>query len=327
MKAVLVEQPGGVEALYLGQAPMPVPAANELLVRVAATALNRADLLQREGKYPPPPGTSDILGMEMAGVVEQVGVDCDGWSEGDRVFGLLPGGGYAEYVVLPHPMAMRIPEEMSFEDAAAIPEVFLTASQALFWLGRLESNQQVLIHAGASGVGTAAIQLARHVGARVFVTASAPKHQRCLNLGATLAIDYTSEDFADRIQEATSGYGVDLIIDFIGAPYFKQNLRSLALDGKVVLLAMMGGSRLEDVNLGLLFRKRAQVLASTLRNRPESYKIALTQAFTDRFLPSLADGTIVPVVDTVFDWTDVQEAHRYMEANKNVGKIVLRVTG
>jgi putative PIG3 family NAD(P)H quinone oxidoreductase len=211
----------------------PVPGPGELLVRVRATALNRADLLQRTGKYPPPPGESPILGLEMAGAVEAWGASCRfDWTVGDRVCGLLAGGGYAEYVVLSEAMAMPIPETLSFEEAAAVPEVFLTAFQALFLLGGLEEGGRVLVHAGASGVGTAAIQLARQAGADVYVTASAGKHDACLSLGAKAAIDYRNENFYERVDQLTDGGGVQVVVDFIGAPYFEQNIQSLAMDGR-----------------------------------------------------------------------------------------------
>ncbi|HMB92445.1 MAG TPA: NAD(P)H-quinone oxidoreductase [Rhodothermales bacterium] len=327
MKAVLVREAGGPENLYIGDAPRPEPAEDELLVRVQATALNRADLLQRQGAYPPPKGASDILGLELAGTVAEVGTGCDGWAVGDRVFGLLPGGGYAEYAVLPGRMAMPIPAILSFEEAAAIPEVFLTAFQALFWLGQLQEGQHVLIHAGASGVGTAAIQLARAVGAVPFVTASAPKHNACLALGAEAAIDYQSEDFAARITDLTDGRGVEVILDFIGASYFEANVQSLARDGRLVILAMMGGRTVESVDLRSLFSKRAHLLFTTLRSRSPSYKIDLTQDFASRMLPLFEEGRLKSVIDTVMDWQDVQDAHRRMGANKNIGKIILQVNG
>ncbi len=326
MQAIRVRQPGGPEQLYLGAYPEPVPGEGELLVRVEATALNRADLMQREGRYPPPPGASEILGLELAGTVAALGPGCEGRCVGDRVFGLLPGGGYARYAVLPLRMAMPVPANLSFEEAAAIPEVFLTAFQALFWLGDLREGQRVLVHAGASGVGTAAIQLANVVGARAIVTASAPKHAACLDLGAELAIDYKTEAFAERVLAATGGRGVDLILDFIGAPYFKGNVEALALDGRLVLLSMLGGSRVEALDLRALFGKRLHVLFTTLRSRSLAYKIDLTQDFARRMLPRFEDGSLRPVIDAVYNWTEVQAAHRYMGENRNTGKIVLRVT-
>lgn len=327
MKAVLFDEPGGPERLYIGDHPTPIPSDDELLVRVSATALNRADLMQREGRYPPPPGASEVLGLELAGTVEAVGATCEGWKVGDRVLGLLPGGGYAEYAVLHHQMAMPVHRDMTFEAAAAIPEVFLTAFQALCWLGGLDAEQRVLIHAGASGVGSAAIQLAKRAGAHTYVTASMPKHRRCLELGADLAINYKEEDFAERVLDVTSGQGVDIILDFIGASYFKQNIKSLAVDGRLVILSMLGGRRVEAFDLGTLFRKRAHVITTTLRSRSLAYKIALTRDFAQTMLPLFEDQHILPVVDSVYAWADVQAAHRHMEANKNVGKIVLRIAG
>ena len=325
MRAVLVPEHGGPEQLVLGEYPRPKPEAGELLIRVAATAMNRADLLQRVGKYPPPPGESPLLGLEVAGTVESAGADCVGFEQGDRVFGLMGGGGYAEYAILHHRLAMPMPISLSFEEAAAIPEAFLTAYQALFWYGSIESASTVLIHAGASGVGTAAIQLAREAGTRVFVTASAAKHADCLALGAHRAIDYRSESFADAVSKETDGDGVDVIVDFIGAPYLKDNVGSLAVDGRLVILATMGGSVVEDFDIRPLFRRRGQILTSTLRNRSLDYKARLTAAFADFALPRLIDGSLRPVIDRVFNWEEVQDAHRRMEANENVGKIVLRI--
>lgn len=326
MRAILLSSHGGADNLFIGKRPTPVPAEGELLVDVKVTALNRADILQRQGFYPPPPEASDILGLEIAGTVSSVGPNCTGWQVGDRVFGLLSGGGYAEYALIPARMAMKIPQGLSFMEAAAVPEVFLTAFQALIWLGGLEEGHTALIHAGGSGVGTAAIQLAKAVGAKVMVTASASKHEICLQLGASEAIDYKSEDFADRVQTLTSGQGADVILDFIGAPYFEQNIRSLSVDGKLIILAFMGGRTIENVDLSSLFRKRAQIKATTLRSRSLVYKIRLTRAFTDQFLPLFQTKALRPVIDSTFNWKDVQAAHRRMEENKNVGKIVLEIS-
>jgi NADPH:quinone reductase-like Zn-dependent oxidoreductase len=223
MKAILVKEPGDVDQLYIGEFPKPEPREGELLVKVKATALNRADLLQRRGKYPPPPGASTVIGLEMSGVVEDVGPRSSGWRPGDRVFGLLPGGGYAEYAVIHERMAVLIPENLSFEEAAAIPEVFLTAFQTLFWLGKLMEGERVLIHAGASGVGTAAIQLVREAGATSIVTASSKqKLEACRRLGAEIIINYKEGPFAPKILDTTEGRGVDLILDFVGAPYWRN---------------------------------------------------------------------------------------------------------
>ncbi|MFK7847534.1 MAG: NAD(P)H-quinone oxidoreductase [Rhodothermales bacterium] len=326
MQAVCVINPGRQSLLEIQSVEKPAPGSGELLVKVHATALNRADLMQRNGVYPPPPGASDILGLEMAGTVEGWGASCDGWRQGDRVFGLLPGGGYAQYVVIPQALAMHMPDTMSFEDAAAVPEVFLTAFQALCWLGELASHENVLIHAGGSGVGTAGIQIAKQLGATVFVTASAGKHETCLELGADVAIDYKKEAFDEVIFKHTDGKGAHVVVDFIGAPYFEQNIAALGLDGRLVLLAMMGGSKVESVNLMQLFRKRIHLKASTLRSRSLAYKTSLTRDFQLKFGEAIEKGSLKPVVDSVFDWREAETAHARMHANQNTGKIVLRIS-
>jgi tumor protein p53-inducible protein 3 len=325
MRAVLVREAGDPSVLEIGTTPMPVPAPGEVLVRVHATALNRADLMQRQGKYPPPRGASPILGLEMAGEVIAAAGDAQTLAPGDRVCALLAGGGYAEYVAVPEELCMSIPGDMTYEEAAAVPEVFLTAFQALHWLARLEEGDTVLVHAGASGVGTAAIQLARAGGAAVIVTASSGKHDLCLDLGALHAIDYKTEDFAERVLELTDGRGADVIVDFIGAPYLDGNIKAIATDGRLVLLAMMGGSRVEGLDLKNLFRKRVSILASTLRNRSATYKAALTADFAVYAMPLMADGRLKPVIDSIVGVSDVREAHARMEANENAGKIVMRL--
>ncbi|MFD1408876.1 NAD(P)H-quinone oxidoreductase [Kroppenstedtia eburnea] len=326
MRAVIVNQPGGPEQLELGEAPLPRPAADELLVRVQATALNRADIMQRQGKYPPPPGASPILGLEMAGVVEEVGEKCRDWKVGDRVFGLLPGGGYAEYAVIPGQMALPVPKGLNTVEAAAIAEVFLTAYQALFWLGDLQKGDRVLIHAGASGVGTAAIQLAKTHGATVFTTAgSREKLKACLSLGADLALNYKEGPFAPAVQKAAGTEGVQVILDFVGAPYWEQNVDSLGMDGKLVLISTMGGTRPENFSLGPFLAKRLQLTGTTLRSRSLDYKKRLARDFAEMALPRFDDGRLRPIIDRIFPWDEVREAHRYMEENRNIGKIVLQV--
>ncbi len=325
MQAILVRSPGDAGQLFIGEVPRPVPGPGELLVRVRATALNRADIMQRRGKYPPPPGASPILGLEMAGTVEAMGEEVSGWKVGDRVCALLSGGGYAQYVTIPHEMAMRIPSGLSFNEAAAIPEVFLTAYQALYWYGGLEQDRHVLIHAGASGVGTAAIQLVRTAGAYPYVTASGGKLDICRRLGAELAIDYHNEDFVQAVKAHTQGYGADIILDFIGAPYFARNIETLALDGRLILLATMGGALVENFDLRTLFRKRGQLITSTLRTRSEAYKRRLTREFAEYAMPLFERGVLRPVIDSTYPWEDVAAAHERMEANLNTGKIVLEV--
>jgi len=324
MRAVCVPDPGGPSAMTIGEVPTPTPGADEVRVQVHATALNRADTFQRRGHYSPPEGASSILGLEMAGVVEETGPGVIDWQEGDRVFSLLAGGGYAEQVVVHRNLLMAVPPGLSMREAAAIPEVYLTAYQALHWLGGLHSDHDVLIHAGASGVGTAAIQLTQEAGARPYITASAPKHNLCRDLGAAATIDYESEDFAARIGDLT-GDGVDIVLDFIGAPYFHQNVEALSVDGRIVQLATLGGSTVEEVSLRALMAKRIQLLTSTLRDRSLDYKVQLTQEFAADIVPKFVDGQLRPVIDSTYDWTEVADAHRRMENNENAGKIVLQV--
>jgi len=328
MKAVLMSGLGGIEFLHIAEHPDPVMKEDELLVRIRATALNRADLLQRRGKHPPPKGVPDILGLEMAGEVASVGAACKGWWPGDRVCALLPGAGYAELVAIPAGLAMRIPDQLSFEQAAAIPEVFLTAYQNLFNVARLASGETALIHAGGSGVGTAAIQLVREAGGSSFVTAGSPeKIARCVALGARAGWNYKDGPFAAWIAEQTGGRGVDIVLDFVGAPFFEQNLRALAVDGRMAVIGTLGGADVGTFSLRTLMSKRLQLTGAGLRSMDTSRKIALTRAFSEFALSRFADGRLVPIVDSVFDWHDVRDAHLRMESNANVGKIVLRVTG
>lgn len=310
--------------MYLGEAVRPVPGPDELLVRVAVAALNRADLLQREGKYPHPAGASPVLGLEFAGIVEETGTGAKGWSAGERVFGLVPGGAQAEWVVIHKEMALRMPEGMSFEECAAIPEVFLTAFQALVWLGEIKKGEKVLIHAGASGVGTAAIQLAVLRGAEAFVSASAAKHRPCLDLGAVAAFDYRNPGFWEALREATGG--TDVIIDPIAGEYFTQNLKLLKVDGRLVMLAAMGGVRAGDVQVGQIVFKRLKILGTTLRSRSLDYQVALVRDFWKQCEKEFVCGNLKPVIDRVFDWKETGEAHRYMEGNLNIGKVLLKVT-
>ena len=325
MRAITFDTPGGPEVLHVAEVPDPVMGRQDLLIRVHATALNRADTLQRRGQYPPPPGESEILGLELAGVVEAVGADTHGFRPGDRVFGLVGGGGYAERAVLDYRMAMPIPSGWDFVQAAAVPEVFFTANETLFTLGNLQKGETVLIHAGASGVGTAGIQMARHAGARVFVTAgSSDKIARTVALGAKVGINYKEEDFAARILELTHRAGVEVIQDFIGAAYWQRNVQCLKVGGRLVLVGLMGGTKV-DANLGLLLGKRLHVIGFVLRSQPLENKIAITQRFRQRWLPLLESGAIRPIIDTTFPLAEAAAAHRYMEENRNVGKIMLMV--
>ncbi|MFP4506595.1 MAG: NAD(P)H-quinone oxidoreductase [Cyclobacteriaceae bacterium] len=325
MKAILFDQPGGADQLYLGEAETPKPAPDEILIKVAATALNRADIMQREGKYPPPEGASPILGLEVSGEVAECGESVSRWKKGDQVFSLLPGGGYAEYAIMHEAMALPVPSNLSLAEAAAIPEVFLTAFQALRWLSRLQPGEKLLIHAGASGVGTAAIQLGREMAASdIIVTASAAKHETCLKLGATHAIDYKNADFEEEVDKL-SPQGVDVIIDFVAGPYFEKNINCLKRDGRLVLLATLGGGKVKEFNLLKLLSKRLQITASTLRSRSRDYQVRLSQEFAGFALERFGDGRLKPVIDSVFSWEQVREAHQRMESNQNTGKIVLEV--
>ena len=325
MRAVIYDKPGPPDVLKIDECKKPVLSENEILVQVKATALNRADTLQRMGKYPPPKGASPILGLEISGMVAETGRLVTKWNKGDKVFGLIPGGGYAEFAVINENMAMRIPEKFSFIQAASIPEVFLTSYQALIWYGKLEKGNSVLIHAGGSGVGTAAIQIAKETGAEVFITASPSKHKICIDLGAKKAIDYNSQNFADEILNFTNQNGIDIIVDFIAGPYFKKNLDCLKIDGRLIVLASLGGGKVENFDLRKILTKRLSVIGSTLRSRSLDYQIKLTKEFSEFALGKFKDGKLKPIIDSVFNWNEAAEAHKYMEANKNKGKIVLEI--
>ncbi len=325
MKAIIRKGDGGPEVLQLGEVFPPQPTDTQLLVDVKATALNRLDLIQRRGGYPPPPGESDILGLEIAGTVSGFGKAPAGFNEGDRVFGLIGGGGYAEKAVIDYRMAMLIPDGWSFEEAAAVPEVFFTANENVFTLGCLSADESILIHAGGSGVGTAGIQIANHAGASVFVTAgTTEKIQGCKALGAIAGINYKNLDFVDEIGRLTDGEGVDVVLDFIGSSYLASNLQILKTKGRLLQVGLMGGSTAE-IDLGTLMRKRLHIIGSVMRSQSLDEKIAITQRFSERWMPALKAGTIHPVIDKVFSLSQVREAHAYMEANRNFGKIILTV--
>lgn len=325
MKALLIDEDSAQPVLKVGEFPDPNPQPQEILVKIEATALNRADLLQKAGKYPVPEGASPILGLEMAGVVEEVGSEVAEFESGDRVLGLLSGGGYAEYCTIHENMAMAIPDELSFEEAAGIPEVFLTAFQAIDWLGELSNRETTLIHAGASGVGTAAIQLAKHLyDARIITTAGTDqKNELCESLGSDLSINYKEENFSDVIESEFGENCVDLIIDFVGSPYWDMNIKILGMDGRLVYLSMLGGTKVDQMNLVPILRKRLTVKGSTLRNRSDEYKMKLTKEFEQKALKFFTDGTIKPIIDSVFNWSNVEDAHSRMKNNLNAGKIIL----
>jgi putative PIG3 family NAD(P)H quinone oxidoreductase len=325
MKVVIVKEPGDESVLAIGEVPAPALGAGELRIRVAATAVNRADLLQRQGLYPPPAGASELLGLECAGVVSELGDGVVGWQVGDRAMALLPGGGYAEEVVVHAGSVMPVPAALSDEAAAALPEVFLTVFLNVFQIAGLPDRGSALVHGGGSGIGTAAIQLVKAVGGTIVVTAgSAEKCRRCEELGADVAVNYREGDFVAAVAEQTEGRGVDVVLDHIGAPYLEGNLRSLCVGGSLVLIGVMGGAKAE-IHLGALLARRQRVIGSTLRARPVSEKAAIVAEFLARFGPALEKGTIVPVVDRVLPLEEVGEAHRVMKASDHFGKIVLRV--
>ncbi|RNB88805.1 NAD(P)H-quinone oxidoreductase [Brevibacillus nitrificans] len=325
MKAVVVEKPGGPEELKIREVPIPTPGEGELLVRVKAGAINRTDILARKGGGSAYKKATNRLGVEMAGVVEEVGKQAGAWQAGDKVMGLVSGG-YAEYVVIPADRAMRIPDNLSYIEAAAIPEVFLTAYQTLYWIGKLQEGETVLIHAGASGVGTAAIQLAKQVSkANVIVTAgSAEKLAYCKELGADHVIDYKRAAFEQEVERITDGKGANLILDFIGAAYWKKNIQSASMDGRLVLIGTLGGKE-TNVDLSDLMGKRLQVTGTLLTPRSDAYKAELSQELAQKILPLFESGVIKPIIDTVFPLEEIHLAHRRMEANENIGKIIFRV--
>ena len=325
MKAIIRTGDGGPEVLQLDDALSPEPTETQLLVDVHATALNRADMIQRRGGYPPPPGESEILGLEIAGTVSAMGSTVEGVSEGDRVFGLVGGGGYAEQAVIDYRMAMPIPDEWTFEQAAAVPEVFFTANENIFTLGKLSAGETILIHAGGSGVGSAGVQISHHTGATVFVTAgTSEKIDNCKRLGAVEGINYKQEDFVAEIGRLTDERGVDVVLDFIGAPYFERNLSILKTKGRLLQVGLIGGATTE-INLNTVMRNRLQIIGSVMRPQSIDEKIAITQRFMERWLPELKRGTLRPVIDTVFPLAQAQQAHAYMEANLNFGKILLKI--
>jgi putative PIG3 family NAD(P)H quinone oxidoreductase len=325
VRAIVAAGPGEAEVLELGEAPAPPLVPGSLRIRVAATAVNRADLLQRRGLYPPPPGASPILGLECAGEVSEVAPDVTGWRVGDRAMALLSGGGYAEQVVVDAGSAMPVPPGLSLEEAAALPEVFLTVFSNVFQLGGLAPGGVALVHGGGSGIGTAAIRLVKLAGGRILVTAgSDEKCQRCLALGADLAVNYRTGDFLAEARRATGGEGVDVVLDSIGASYFEKNLAALRTGGRLVLIGLMGGAKTE-VNLALLLARRLSVIGSTLRSRSAAEKAAIVGGFRARFGPDLESGKLRPVVDRVLPLARAAEAHRLLESSEHFGKVVLRV--
>ena len=325
MRAILIREPGDESVLGLGEAPAPAMGPTDVRIRVRATAVNRADLLQRQGLYPSPPGASPILGLECAGDVREVGADVRAFRVGQRVMALLAGGGYAEEAVVDQGSVMPVPDGLSYEEAGAFPEAFLTAFSNLFLpgLGAIAAGEAALVHGGGGGVGTAAIQLLREAGHDAYVTVGSPeKARRCVELGARAAIDYRSEDFTARVRELTGGRGVDVVLDHIGARYLAANLGALAVGGRLVVIGLMGGVR-NDINLAELLIKRLSVIGSTLRSRSNEDKARVVRAFLDRFSPSLTTGRLRPPIHSTLPLSQAGEAHRLMQASEHFGKIVL----
>jgi len=324
MRAVVLTEFGGPEVLKISEVPAPTPGPDEVLVNVAATALNRADVLQRKGFYPNPfPSEYDIPGMEFSGTVSAVGERVKSWAIGDEVMGIVSGSAYAEQLVIHERQAMRVPKGVSLVDAAGIPEVFITAWDGLVLQGGLTSGRWALVHAVASGVGTAAIQICRSIGARIIGTCSSAKVEQVRALGANVVVDYSKDDFVERVREATDGRGVDVVLDPVGGDYLDRNVASLAVKGRIVQIGVMAGAG--SFNLGALLPKRASLIGTVLRARPLEEKIAVSQRFAAEMLPLFDSGAMMPVIDKRFTLEHIAEAHAYLESNANVGKVVISV--
>ena len=323
MTAVEISDPGPPEALQPAVRPTPRPGSGEVLVRVAAAGVNRADVMQREGRYPPPPGASDIPGLEVAGTVVAVGGDVAEVSVGDEACAIVSGGGYAEYCVVPAPQCLPIPDTVSLRDAASLPEAYMTVWTNVFERGRLAAGETFLVHGGSSGIGTAAIPLAKLRGARVFATAGTDeKCTACTALGADLAINYRDQDFAGVVREATGGRGVDVILDMVGGAYLQRNVDSLTLEGRLVIIALMEGASAE-VNLAALMSKRLTVTGSTLRARRVDQKAAVARAVQEHVWPHVASGRLRPAIHATYPLADAAEAHRVMQSSRHIGKLLL----
>lgn len=330
MKAIVVEHPGSPAELTWTEVPDPEPAADEVLIDVAASAVNRADLLQAAGHYPPPPGASPILGLECSGTVAAVGADVTGWAVGDPVCALLAGGGYAERVAVPAGQVLPVPDGVDLIEAAGLPEVACTVWSNLVMTAGLHAGQTVLIHGGGSGIGTMAIQVAKQLGATVAVTASRPATlERCRELGADITIDYHAEDFVTALPAATGGHGADVVLDVIGAKYLARNIAVLADGGRLVIIGMQGGSKAE-LDINALMRRRAGVIGTTLRSRPATgpgSKAQIVAEVRAELWPLVGRGAVRPVIDSVVELPDAARAHRRVTEGGHVGKVLLRAPG
>lgn len=325
MKAVTIPEPGGPEALVLDDVPDPMPGPGEVVVDVVAAGVNRADVMQRQGHYDPPPGSSAYPGLEVSGRVGRLGDGVDGWSVGDEVCALLTGGGYAEKVAVPVGQLLPVPSGVSLEDAAGLPEVTCTVWSNVFMTANLQPGEVLLVHGGGSGIGTMAVQLGREVGARVAVTAGSPeKLEVCRELGASMLVNYRTEDFAEVVRAATDGHGADVILDNIGAKYLAPNVKVLADNGRLVVIGLQGG-RSGEVDLGAMLAKRCALIATTLRGRPAAEKATIVAAVREHVWPLVADGRVRPVVHARYPLAEAARAHREMEASTHVGKLLLLV--
>lgn len=325
MRAIEISKPGGPEVLQLTTRPTPIPGPGEILIRLQAAGVNRPDAAQRAGTYAPPPGASDLPGLEGAGVVAAIGPDVSRWAVGDAVCALLPGGGYAEYCVTNQHHALAIPDGMDMVNAAALCETFFTVWINVFLRGGLIGGETFLVHGGTSGIGTTAIQLARAFGARVFATAgSAEKCAKCSELGAEIAINYKVQDFVEIARDATDGKGVDLILDMVGGQYIPRNVKTLALDGRLAMIAFLGGPKAE-LNFAQVMMKRLTITGSTLRPQSDLVKAMIAEDLRTKVWPLIEAGTIGPVMDSTFDLENAQAAHERLESAGHIGKIVLKI--
>jgi putative PIG3 family NAD(P)H quinone oxidoreductase len=326
VRAVVASAPGGPEVLSLTEVPDPTAGRGEVVVDVAATAINRADLLQRQGHYPPPPGASDVLGLECSGTVAAVGAGVTGWSAGDECCALLAGGGYAEKVAVPAGQLMHVPSGVSLVEAAALPEVACTVWSNVFMIAGLQRDDWFLVHGGAGGIGSFAIQLAAALGARVMTTGgSAETLDWCAELGADVTIDYREQDFVAEVLGATDGHGADVILDNMGAKYLGRNIEAMATEGRLVIIGMQGGSK-GELDVGQLMRKRGAVISTALRSRPADGKAAICASVVEHVWPLVADGTIKPVIGATYPLAEAARAHALMESGEGRGKVVLTVS-